>query len=584
LQYGPKPSHQTYEGQSNYPNRQAGTSTTPTTTAHHVPPPYTASDQVYRDVNHNIGVSKANKMASQQRQQNFIHMNQNPTTPPIPPLPKQHSNPFKWKNPELQTSHPLEVNVRYNAKPAPKQTPSPSYDSMQNPFNYSNSASTWKSSPVSENPYKWTNPTSNPSQTKKNSVMIDYNRELSKIKQAIKDNQLPSFQHFNKELNKNKPLSDVRKSMVNNKYLSDVKFVLGESVFYGHKMFLITASSLFYEHFHVNGETDLKITSIDPETFHKIITYCYTDKIEVTQDNVLELALASTTLQVRQVTNICHGFISNMMTTESIFVIFEKALELNNEIFKKKCLDFINKNELQCFASKGFFAVSLPSLMKILEFCNYPREKISEIVEKWTSGSMGIPSVISDEPQDKSAAAKPKKQQQKKKQQPKAQQRSKQQQRAGSIPDLMSLPCPDFHSGPPMVPPFLPFPFPPPPMKYNFTPIRPFAGSASNLSSPKVSGPLINFDDDDDRESIISKDDDAKTKVRINGARYQHVTEFSRLDLTCKRSMLIHEFGFSENLALKCKQARITVFVHEQGKSNEIHNRVITSTKPGKSK
>lgn len=386
--------------------------------------------------------------------------------------------------------------------------------------------------------------------------------------------------------------------MVNNKYLSDVKFHLGETVFYGHKMILITASFLFYEHFHLKGETEMKIESINVETFEKVIRYCYTDQIKITEENILEILLAATTLQVRQIVNACHGLITNLMNHETIFIIFNKALEQDSTVIEKKCLDFINKNEDQCFKSKGFFEISLPSLMKILEFCKYPREKVSEIVEKWTNGDMGQSidkTETAKHPHDVEAPAKGavKKVIEQKK------------TKAKNIPSLLTLPFP--------TPVNQSFPYPPPNMEPQFqqqmhhpfypqnmtrflppnvllhniqrnmyqvhpthsaiNPIRPFAGSSSSN--------LINNDDDDDKESIISKDDevDEKIKVKVNGPRHQWQTEISRIDLVCKRSMLLHEVRFSENLALNSKEVQITVTAFDNGKKIDLISRTIKINK-----
>lgn len=508
--------------------------------------------------------------------------------PPIPPLPQQDiNNPYKWSASQSNARASLPLHVTTSLA-SPNQTPSPSYDPLHNPY-------MWK--PAS------------PGIIDKPSRKIDLNLELPKIQQAIKQNPLPSFQHFNKELNRNKPLSDIRKSMVNNKYLSDVKLIVGESVFFAHKTILITASSLFHEHFHVKGETELKIDSIDPETFHKVIAYCYTDKIQVTEADVLELLLAANILQVRQITNVCYGFISNVMNPESIFIIFEKALELGNELFQKKCLEFIGKNEEKCFTSKGFYAISLPSLMKILDVCKYPREKSSEIVEKWTNGAMGLldepvlvpptnekptGAVKNPEKKNKQVKSQPDNNQQAKNQaenieQQKKAPKPKKQQQKPLIPDLMSLPIPNSLI-PPMMMPAMQFqnqqqPFMPPPFmnpnfanfRYKFEPDRPFASPQR-----KKSEPLICIDDDD-RDSIISKDDepDSKVKVGVVGPRQKMTTEFSRLDFFVKRSMLIHEIVFSENLAVTSTEVRVTISVFEQNKWNNIHSRQIIN-KPGK--
>lgn len=489
--------------------------------------------------------------------------------PPIPPLPTKN-NPFKWTADQAQ---PLEVKIQSNSgKTTPKQTPSPNYD-------------------PGHNPYVWKNP--NSVETKSREV-IDLNLDLPRITQAMKDNPLPSFQHFSSTLSKNKSVGAIRKTMVDNKYLSDVKFLINGSVVYGHKMFLITASHLFYEHFHVKGETEMVIESIDRETFLKVLLYCYNSEIKVSEDDVLQMVLAAEKLQVRQITNICHGFISKMMSPDSIFVIFEKALELDNQLFQKKCLEFIGKNEDACFSSKGFSAISLPSLMKIVEACKYSTEKTSEIINKWTSYTLEMTLEPSPPPNVRQAVpinAKPAGKQPKP---PKAQPTGAIQKQPGKkkqkqaqnhppmnpIPGFIPMQPPNMNSPPMMFqPPFNHFHQPPPigphSFPYMFEATRPFA-------NPNV-GKLITLDDDDDRESIISKDDEnvLNMKIGVLGPRHQMPTEFSRLDLTCKRSMLIHDIWFTEDLANKCKEFRLTISVLEQNKRTDIHNRLISKNKPG---
>lgn len=504
--------------------------------------------------------------------------------PPIPPLPKapKASNPYKWSQEQHPSSHPsLNISVNHsttqqNKKPSPSSTPSPNYDPLHNP-------------------YVWVN--EQPQPATKNAKLIDLDKELPRIYERMKENKLPNFQELNKQLSKNKPLSEVRNKLVNNKYLSDVTFIVGGSPFYGHKMILITSSFLFYERFFVKGETEMMVDSIDFETFQKVIAYCYTDQIKVTEDNVLDLLLAANKLQVRQITNVCHGFISNFMNQESVFIIFEKALELENESFQKKCLDYINKNEEKCFTSKGFFSIPLPSLIKILGACNYPQEKIEQITMKYMAGSMEAPF------QEPNEVAPPKKTQKTKgtKQTPKPKGSIGNIPGKQKIPDLMSLPIPSPQTGPPLISPF-PYPLPngasygpryapphmhspmhhphmqPPHMSH---PIRPFHGSYQGIPFPSHNGPLINIDDDDDRASIISKDDDHQAKVKVNvlGSRHQWNTEFSRLDFICKRSMLLHEIWFSEDLAKTCKSVDFTIGVFENNQRRDISKRSVKINK-----
>lgn len=519
--------------------------------------------------------------------------------PPIPPRPtsSQGDDPYKWSAEKFQTQQQsaLKVETKLQSKEPSKKTPSPNYDSNHNPY-------VWTNQEQPQQPSKQSSP--------EVSLVIDLNKELPSLNKKMKENTLPSFQQLHSKLKKNTSVGDIRKTMVGDKYLSDVKFIVDGSVFHAHKMIMVTASFYFYDHFHLKGESELLVANIDQETFRKIMNYCYTDKLEVTEADVLELLLAANQLQVRQVTNVCHGFISNIMSADSIFTIYEKALELNNDVFKKKCQDFIDKNEQKCFSSKGFFAMSLPSLLKILEACQYPQEKVSELVEKYTNGSMVVPVPSSDVPpniavaKQEAAAVKPKgvaggavkKQAQGKKNQP------KQKPKKTNIPPLMSVPTMGQrrNSGPP---PVVPFPYAPPgpppfmqqppmapgilPFPYMYNSVRPFAGPPPftqnnqpyNVVPPRVEN-LINFDDDDN-ESIISKDDEEKVKVNVCGPRQQLVTEFSRLDFVCKRSMMIHEIWFSENLAPKCKEVKVTITVLDGTNRSDIHRRTIPNNKPG---
>lgn len=456
---------------------------------------------------------------------------------------------------------------------------------------------------------------------------IDLGKDMPKILEQMKSNKLPSYQHLKQQLCKNKPIKDVRSSMVNNKYLSDVKFIINGSPFYAHKMALITSSFLFYDHFHAKGNTELQVEFIDIETFELLIKYCYSEQLKVTEDNVLGLLKGANQLQIRQVTNVCHGFITNLMNADSIFVIFEKALEINYDIFQKKCIDFIQNNEGKCFASKGFFAISLPSLMKVLEACKYSREKENEIVEKWTNGGMGASEAeVEKPPVTQPAPATPKKatgsvpKAQKKKQQPPAQKippcpvNYNPTQPPPLIPDLMSLPVPDPNTGLPFPSPysyepaFMPsfpgqqFPqgipinpqrpfaepgqFSPGPQGYNapnfgLIPPNPLSAPRPQQAAPKMKKPkakpnpqvgnLIVVDDgDDDSESVNGF---AGTKIDVLGVRHKHTTEFSRLDFVCTRSMMIHEIIFSENLAAKCKEINVTISTLEHGKPKNIHGR-----------
>ncbi|XP_070499897.1 putative uncharacterized protein DDB_G0294196 isoform X2 [Chironomus tepperi] len=258
---------------------------------------------------------------------------------------------------QQQSDHLKQQNTNQNK--VSSQVQLPSYDPTSNRF-------------------VWTNESSKST--------IDFDVESQKVKKDVLSENVTATS-INKELNKNKSLAEVRKLLVNDEYLSDVRFILNSIVFYGHKLFLVTASPLFYQHFQINGAKEMKVEGIEEGIFLAMLSFCYTGILhKLTDDNILSTLLAADKLKISQAYTTCCGFITTKINPDGVFVVFDKAIDLKNEQFQKKCLDYIKKNEAKCFSSKGFFKIGLASLVTMLEKCDYPTEKLNEIVEKWNHG------------------------------------------------------------------------------------------------------------------------------------------------------------------------------------------------------
>lgn len=307
-------------------------------------------------------------------------------------------------------------------------------------------------------------------------ITLNWNTYLPMLKASIRDVKDPKFLQFHKELNKTKPLSDIRLSLINNQHLSDVKLIVGDKkeVVYGHKLFLITSSSLFLTHFEYNTEVELIIENVATPVLLEVLTYCYTSQVKITEQNVLDLLNAANNLKVRQLSNICHSFISNQFNEDSIFIIFEKALEQKNEMFEKKCIAFMLNNEEKCFSSKGFFKIGFSSLLDIIGRCKFSNEKNEELIKKWNYGEENMAFVSAKEDPVKDPVK------------PETKVQNKPAAAAPKIPSLLDL---------------------------------------MHLDDPHTTDFVYR---DDDNESVVSKDDDRETKTRVflNGNRNRGVSEF----------------------------------------------------------
>lgn len=336
-----------------------------------------------------------------------------------------------------------------------------------------------------------------------------------KLKASIKDVKDPKFLQFHKELNKTKPLSDIRMSLINNQHLSDVQLIVGDKkeVIYGHKMFLITASSLFLTHFESNNEVQLIVENVETPILLELLKYCYTSQVNITEQIVLDLLKAANYLKVRQLSNVCHSFISNLFNEDSIFVIFEKALEQKNELFEKKCVTFMLNNEEKCFTSKGFYKIGFSSLLDIIGRCKFSNEKNEEIIKKWNYGAENM--VFAPSENKPKESAKPVKPHPAQSANPKGKKAKASTSASANV----------------MTGPLIPSLF------------------DLNLNAPQTSDFVYR---DDDNESIVSKDDDKdmKTRVFVNGFKNKGVSEFRYVNLSsCLivffiRIFLLQSIGF----------------------------------------
>ncbi|KAL7038187.1 hypothetical protein ACKWTF_009495 [Chironomus riparius] len=566
-----------------------------------------------------------------------------------------------------QTSASESGNVANINKPANQQQTTSDHQKLQN-INKSKVASTGQS-PIYDptaNRFVWTNDSGKST--------IDFEQESQKVKKdVLSGNDAASA--ISKALNKNVSLSEVRKLLINNEYMSDVKFILNSIVFHGHKLFLVTASPLFYQHFQVSGLKEMKVEGIEESIFLAMLSFCYTGILhKLTDDNILSTLLAADKLKISQAYTTCCGFITNKINPDGVFVVFEKAIDLENEQFQKKCLDYIKKNETKCFSSKGFFNIGLASLVTMLEMCDYPTEKLNEVVEKWNHGPAieeVKPSNIPAGPQNKGAKKKgnPPQQVQKnqQQQQPNAQQQRKpknqhqQQQQRGQhntqqqrnqpplLPfpqqNIMNFPHQQFQHqnslqfqlqnmqhlqnqnmhhvqqqiiqqrnlqqqpaknskqndaqksknrqqqnkkpgpGNQQIPNLIDLDIPPPPFAEGFhrnLTVFPSSGSfmrrADSISN--LSDDLMSFkgDDDDTNDAgLVCVDDDegGKIKIVIKGIESVGTTEFARIDFVAKRSFLLHEVWFNENMIQNSNEIRISIAVFENEQRSDIHSRSI---------
>lgn len=382
-------------------------------------------------------------------------------------------------------------------------------------------------------------------------ITIDFDREFGTIREYFNQTSDPQTKQFNRELQKNQKLSAMRKSLINNKYLSDVKIYAGpaKTLFYGHKMFLITSSSFFKESIMDGNNTEIFLSEISPDILLELLKYCYTGDININMNNVNDMQSAARKLKFLHVNDRCNGFVSKTMNPVSVFQLFESASGKNDKKVIDDCITFIKKNEEKCFDSEGFYKTSLDDLVKILQMCNFQdASKIGNITEKWTHKSAKS---LSLDLENVPVVA-------------------KEEATSSNLIDLDS----HFESL----------------MKASCS--KDFSSELENLmrSEPKkpsladsIAEKLITceksvkfaFDDDDEKSSMCGgdKDDNVRSTIELIGKLLSLSTQLSVTNFVCKKSLLLHLIYFTCDLAERSTEFSLSVNVTDGNRNREIFTR-----------
>jgi BTB/POZ domain len=173
-----------------------------------------------------------------------------------------------------------------------------------------------------------------------------------------------------------------------------VTFTLGESgdELKGHKFFLMTASPVFHQLFVNNADAaesnpiDLKISAISKTTMTEICRFAYSETINLTKENMLDVLFAASKFQMKFLMEKTIDFIcKDGMNENSVFKILELNQKENNMRINIKSFEYIQKNHQKCFKSSEFLAVSSDLLRAIMQTCKIPRTAAKAGIALWSA-------------------------------------------------------------------------------------------------------------------------------------------------------------------------------------------------------
>lgn len=175
-------------------------------------------------------------------------------------------------------------------------------------------------------------------------------------------------------------------------------FLLGpegiEEELHAHKFFLITSSPVLHDILAHNAPAnnneiaELRIKDIPKETMLEVCRYAYSDTVQFTPDNMLNILDAALKLQMKFLVERAIDYISREGLNENnVFNVIEINKQLNNTKLTLKCFDYIKKFHPKCFKSPGFKQISAETFKLLIENCGLSQKTADEAITVWSRAS-----------------------------------------------------------------------------------------------------------------------------------------------------------------------------------------------------
>ena len=203
------------------------------------------------------------------------------------------------------------------------------------------------------------------------------------------------------------PSSDLRRRTMNKLMASDVIFVVGleKKRIAGYKQVLALSNEMFMKQFYgmdikKDPDQEIHLANFDSEAFNDFLNYLYFDKIQLRQENVLNIFnLAKIYMDQRLLTH-CSTFISSMLNYCNAFTVLKFNEDHGNPEIQTAAEEYLKINGLACFQkNRDFKLCNKEMVMKIMqwELLNCPEEVLWENVVEWGKASCVRANKIDDE-------------------------------------------------------------------------------------------------------------------------------------------------------------------------------------------
>ncbi|XP_055349991.1 BTB/POZ domain-containing protein 6-like [Paramacrobiotus metropolitanus] len=175
--------------------------------------------------------------------------------------------------------------------------------------------------------------------------------------------------------------------------LSDIKFVVGRDhgetrTFPALKCILSLSSDVFYTMFHGSmpeRRETIDIPEVLPEAFEILLTYLYTDKADLTVENVWPVLYCADKYDLPLLLEQCNQFLLKHIRAENCLTLLEGGAKWHPDDIVQLCFHVAEACSDVVFTSKEFASISRDTLQKLLESgtLRVDEHTVYKAVESW---------------------------------------------------------------------------------------------------------------------------------------------------------------------------------------------------------
>jgi BTB/POZ domain-containing protein 3/6 len=178
--------------------------------------------------------------------------------------------------------------------------------------------------------------------------------------------------------------------MLNNSDLSDIRVTCEDSdqTFYAHKYVLATSSAVFNAMFYgdlAEKNSIVHLSDTDEKSLEEFFRFLYTDKCNLSTDNVISVMYLSKKYLVPSLTEYVKAQLVREMEPANVLDILEQAIHFEEKDLEAKCWQVIEWRASEVANSANFINIKQATLASLLKRNNLtiPEVELFQAVLKW---------------------------------------------------------------------------------------------------------------------------------------------------------------------------------------------------------